>query len=377
MAMALPAQKQHSRRLLASWREDNIKIKRHSSAPPPKIHSTTTSAPSSSTATAASPPSAETYDQLSFPMPTFSKALKVIGNESYTLRSQATGRRWRAVSSSRECQFGEVLRAVEVIDEEVAASSPAYFAIKELNLDKLREVQGRTYEDPLREVAALQFLSSHPNVLPCTEALWDSDSIYIVTPFYSGGEVFDALTDRGRYEEGEARPLLRQVLHALRHLKIHGVCHRDVSLENLLLDEGNTVKLVDFGLALRIPQNPDGGARVLLPQGPCGKPFYIAPEVLSSSVSSGFDGFAVDVWACGVLLFVMLTGVPPFEMALPSQDQRCQIVAVEERLVDLLSAWGISLSPEAAGLIQSCLRHSPAERPSVENLLRHPWMKAS
>lgn len=80
--------------------------------------------------------------------------------------------------------------------------------------------------------------------------------------------------------------------------------NRDVSLENLLLDEGNTVKLVDFGLALRIPQKPDGGARVLLPQGPCGKPFYMAPEVLSSSVSSGFDGFAVDVWACGVLLFV-------------------------------------------------------------------------
>lgn len=128
--MALPAQQQHSRRLLASWREDNIKIKRHSSAPPPKIRSTTPSAPASSTATAASSSPAETYDQLSFPMPTFSKALKVIEDESYTLRSQATGRCWRAVSSSRECQFGEVLRAVEVTDEEAAASSPAYFAIK-------------------------------------------------------------------------------------------------------------------------------------------------------------------------------------------------------------------------------------------------------
>lgn len=127
--MALPAHQQHSRRLLTSWREDNIKIKRHSSAPPPKIRTATASAPVSSTATAASS-SAETYDQLSFPMPTFSKALKVIENESYTLRSQSTGRRWRAVSSSRECQFGEVLRAVEVTDEEAAASSPAYFAIK-------------------------------------------------------------------------------------------------------------------------------------------------------------------------------------------------------------------------------------------------------
>lgn len=128
--MALPAQQQHSRQLLlTSWREDNTKIKRHSSAPPPKTRTTTTSAPASSTATAASS-SAESYDQLNFPMPTFSKALKVIENESYTLRSQGTGRRWRAVTSSRECQFGEVLRAVEVTDEEAAASSPAYFAIK-------------------------------------------------------------------------------------------------------------------------------------------------------------------------------------------------------------------------------------------------------
>lgn len=75
---------------------------------------------------------------------------------------------------------------------------------------------------------------------------------------------------------------------------------RNVSLENLLLAEGNVVKLVDFGLALRIPQGADGMPRVLLPQGPCGK--YMSPEVLASS--SGFDGFAVDVWACGIMLFV-------------------------------------------------------------------------
>lgn len=69
-----------------------------------------------------------------------------------------------------------------------------------------------------------------------------------------------------------------------------------------MLDEGNVVKFVDFGLALRIPQAADGRARPLLPQGPCGKQHYISPEVLTSS--AGFDGFAVDVWACGVMLFM-------------------------------------------------------------------------
>lgn len=77
---------------------------------------------------------------------------------------------------------------------------------------------------------------------------------------------------------------------------------RDVSLENLMFDEGNVVKLVDFGLALRIPKTADGAAKRLLPQGTCGKNFYMSPEVLADS--TGFDGFAVDVWACGVLLFM-------------------------------------------------------------------------
>lgn len=69
-----------------------------------------------------------------------------------------------------------------------------------------------------------------------------------------------------------------------------------------MLAEGGVVKLVDFGLALRIPQTDDGEARPLPPQGECGKQYYMSPEVLASS--SEFDGFAVDVWACGVMLFV-------------------------------------------------------------------------
>ncbi|CAM9555959.1 unnamed protein product [Scytosiphon promiscuus] len=407
--MALPAhqqrpqhqkQQQDSGEPSSSLRESKARHKRHSSAPPPRRRTTSTSSVSTTASASSSPdrdqqepenrtaprrqespvtmktPAPEIgspaltdgdgHGPLKFPMATFSPALAGIEDGSFTLVSKKTGRRWRAINSTRECQFGEVMRAMELTGE--ASAPPA--------LDRLREMQGRTHEDPLREVAALQYLAEHPNVLTCTEALWDKDNIYIVTPFYSGGEVFDALTEQGQYEESQARPLFRQVLEGLLHLKKHGVCHRDVSLENLLLTEAGVVKLVDFGLALRIPQTADGRAKVLPAQGPCGKPYYMSPEVLASSSSSGFDGFAVDVWACGIVLFIMLTGVPPFELALPSQDQRCKIVAVEERLEDLLSAWDVSLSPEATALIQSCLLFTPERRPSLEALLSHPWVKA-
>lgn len=339
----------------------------------------TACAPSAAAIAATTPAAADgvAHGPLNFPAPKFSAAVKVVlDGASFTLASQATGRRWMVVSPSRKCQFGEVLRAVEITEE--AETEPfASFAIKELSLEKLQGMEGRTHENPLREVAALQYLSSngHPNVLACTEALRDKDNLYIVTPFYSGGEILDAVMDRGRFEESEARSLFRQAVEGLLHLKRRGVCHRDVSLENLLLDEGGVVKVVDFGLALRIPQAADGAARVLPAQGQCGKQYYMSPEVLAPS-STGFDGFAVDVWACGIVLFIMLTGVPPFEIALPSQDRRCQVVAEEENLVDLLSAWGVCLSPEVVSLIQSCLLSAPDRRPSLEMILKHPWMNA-
>ncbi|CAM9489710.1 unnamed protein product [Ectocarpus fasciculatus] len=405
--MGLPVQQQRRQqqqkhswdRLNSPLRENSTNNRRHRSAPTPQQRTPTTrtvpepvlqrpkepttshQAASTAPVAAGTSASASTADDddargpLGFPEPSFSPALKVVDCDSFTLVSQATGRRWRAIDSSRECQFGEVLRAVELSGE--AAARPAYFAIKELSLGQLQDMQGQTLEDPLREVAALQYLPSHSNILTCTEALLDENSIYIVMPFYSGGEIFDVLMDSGRFQEGDARLVFRQVLDGLLHLKRHGVCHRDVSLENLMLAEEGVVKLVDFGLALRIPQNEDGSARTIPPQGACGKPYYIAPEVLASSSSkSKFDGFAVDVWACGILLFVMLTGVAPFEVALPSHDERLHTVAVKENLAELLSAWNMPLSPEATDLIQSCLLFAPERRPSLEALANHDWLNA-
>lgn len=103
------------------------------------------------------------------------------------------------------------------------------------------------------------------------------------------------------YDESTSRARSKSVLGLCRSKRFR--YRRDVSLENLLLDEEGIVKLIDFGLALRIPQTADGAARVLPHQGRCGKQYYMSPEVVAPT-SAGFDGFAVDVWACGILLFM-------------------------------------------------------------------------
>eukprot|EP00752_Nemacystus_decipiens_P011255 g10003.t1 len=371
-----PPQQRHRALLAKAARHPWIFLhqrRRHGRPAAPRHRDSVASSPAAGGAPLAGAPAADSGradGPLSFPAPKFSAAVRVavVQGGSFILTSRPTGRRWMVLGSCRKCQFGEVLRAVELKEGAGATGPSEYFAIKELSLEKLRGMEGRTHENPLKEVAALQYLSGqgHPNVLTCTEALQDKKNLYIVTPFFSGGEIFDAVADRGRFEESEARPLFRQALEGLLHLKRRGVCHRDVSLENLLLAEGGVVKVVDFGLALRIPQAADGAAKVIPPQGRCGKQYYMSPEVLAPS-PAGFDGFAVDVWACGIALFIMLAGVPPFEIALPSQDRRCHVVSVEERLRDLLLAWAVTLSPEAVDLIQSCLLLAPERRPSLED----------
>ncbi|CAM9910977.1 unnamed protein product [Ectocarpus fasciculatus] len=157
-----------------------------------------------------------------------------------------------------------------------------------------------------------------------------------------------------------------------------------MSLENIVLDVNGEVKIIDFGLALMSGQHRpqartaqfDGAnpfnARSISPTGPFGKKHYMPPEVAMNE--QDYDGFAVDVWALGVVMFITLAGIPPFHIPIPERDHRCQVIAVERRLLEVVRLWGLTMSDEAVSLIQACLLFNPSERSTVRDLQNHPWL---
>ena len=171
-----------------------------------------------------------------------------------------------------------------------------YVAIKMVEWARVHHMRGRLLEDPVKEVAAMQLLGAqHPYVLGSSEVLQDGDFLYSVMPYCRDGDLFGIVVQYAEESGGEvgmpepvARHWFRQILWGLHHLQSQGVCHRDLSLENILVD-GDTCKIIDFGMCLRVPYNdshrPDGAyttdvtrgtnRRLIRPQGVCGKHNYM------------------------------------------------------------------------------------------------------
>jgi len=262
-----------------------------------------------------------------------------------------------------------------------------HVAIKMVEWKRVHQNRGRLLEDPIKEIAAMQLIGTeHPNVLGSMEVLQDDEYLYSVMPYARGGDLFgyvvnESRGDEGGMEEPVARYWFRQILQGLHFLQSKGICHRDLSLENILVDE-NFCLIIDFGMCLRVPytseRDPtriasvsDGIMRRLIkPQGTCGKHNYMSPEIYQNRES--FDGFAIDLWAAGVILYIMLTGFPPYDHATMS-DQRFEII-VEGQLMDQLQTWDIHLSEEAGDLLQRMLKLHPNDRLTLADVMKHDWV---
>lgn len=161
-----------------------------------------------------------------------------------------------------------------------------------------------------------------------------------------------------------------------------GVCHRDMSLENILVDEYRTSVVIDLGMCLKVPYSSEDGEgytdvtagslrRLIRPLIPCGKPNYISPEILKSS--EPFDGFGIDLWASAVILFIMLVGLPPWEFA-REEDPRYRMI-VRGGLSRMLRTWDRPISPQASDLLQRMLQEDPRQRLSLEEVRDHEWVR--
>ncbi|GMI14376.1 hypothetical protein TrVE_jg11255 [Triparma verrucosa] len=261
-----------------------------------------------------------------------------------------------------------------------------YVAIKKIEWGKVRSLSNRLIEDPLKEISCTQFLttSGSPHILKALVALSDEKYLYSVLSYCNGGELFDHVEKSGRFSEPLARYWFKEILKGIQVLQTLGVCHRDMSLENMMVHNSSAL-IIDMGMCLRIPYLDSGGnivsgvssgavRRCLLKAGRgCGKPNYMSPEIVAEKP---FDGFSIDLWACGVMLFIMVTGVPPFDRAQP-QDPRFQMSAINRQLSQMLTNWNMAPSDTCMDLLQRMLVANPAERLTLEEVCNHPWTRDS
>ena len=249
------------------------------------------------------------------------------------------------------------------------SANSTFVAIKIYIKNRIRTYAGRTQENPIQELAALKFLNS--NTIKQYAVLQDENNVYSVMEFFEGGELYAVVDRDGPVNETRARAYFAQVLAGLRSMHSMGVCHRDISLENILINSQGRVAIIDLGMSLRLPRHPESGAICLIPpQGRCGKLNYMSPEVLANI--DPFDGTLTDIWALGVILFILLCGVPPVESASPL-DQRFRMIC-DNRLGDLLHQWDMHLSPAAIDLLQKILKPVPSRRLTLEQISQHEWM---
>jgi len=278
----------------------------------------------------------------------------------------------------RDCIYGKVKHALRLVSVEpdVFTLGDA-FAIKCIRKAMVEQYRGRHNEDPIKELNLMWFLTyergGHPNVMPITEILEDEAFIYAIMPFYNGGELFSAVESAERFSLDATRHLFRQIMLGVDFLHRNMITHRDISLENTLLHnvQGNQLAVViDFGMALRMPRT-ETNPLLLYPTGACGKKNYMSPEVYRNQP---FDGFAIDIWACGIILFILLNGVPPFDA--PDDHDPRYVMVSQGRLNELLDMWEmLRNSPNARDLLNAMLSLNPRNRPTTSQVLSHRWFQ--
>uniref|UniRef100_A0A4W6EQN5 calcium/calmodulin-dependent protein kinase n=1 Tax=Lates calcarifer TaxID=8187 RepID=A0A4W6EQN5_LATCA len=255
-------------------------------------------------------------------------------------------------STSRIFTFSVVRRCVKVL-------SGQEYAAKIINTKKL---SARDHQKLDREARICRLLK-HPNIVRLHDSISEEAHHYLIFDLVTGGELFEDIVAREYYSEADASHCIQQILEAVLHCHQMGVVHRDLKPENLLLaskSKGAAVKLADFGLAIEV----EGDQQAWF--GFAGTPGYLSPEVLRKDPY----GKAVDLWACGVILYILLVGYPPFW----DEDQHRLYQQIKAGAYDFPSPEWDTVTPEAKDLINKMLTINPAKRITAAEALKHPWI---
>ncbi|OWK63439.1 Hormonally up-regulated neu tumor-associated kinase [Lonchura striata] len=229
-------------------------------------------------------------------------------------------------------------------------------------IDKRKAKQDYYVLKNMKREPRIHQMIKHPNIVQLYETLETDNSYYMVMELCLGGDLLDRICDKKRLVEQEVRRYTRQILSAVEYLHCQGIVHRDLKIENFLLDENNNIKIIDFGLSNTA--RFEGLSQELL-HTQCGSPAYAAPELLAHKEY----GPKVDVWSIGVSIFAMLTGTLPFTVEPFNIKQLHQKMLIGE-----ISPIPSDISPGAVHFMQSLLEPDPAKRPGVKEAIKDKWL---
>ncbi|KAL0719101.1 hypothetical protein Bca4012_068425 [Brassica carinata] len=234
------------------------------------------------------------------------------------------------------------------------------YACKSISKKKL--VTKADKDDMRREIQIMQHLSGQPNIVEFKGAYEDEKAVNLVMELCAGGELFDRIIAKGHYSERAAASVCRQIVNVVKICHFMGVLHRDLKPENFLLsskDDKALIKATDFGLSVFIEEGKVYRDIV-------GSAYYVAPEVLRRRY-----GKEVDIWSAGIILYILLSGVPPFW----AETEKGIFDAILEGHIDFESQPWPSISNSAKDLVRKMLTADPKRRISAADVLQHPWLR--
>ena len=265
--------------------------------------------------------------------------------------------------------FGKVNIGLNVLSGRIVA-------IKSFDKNKLNS-NSENMKKILYESNLMKKLN-HPNITKILEIFEDGNYFLIIMEYINGGNLFSFVKKRRKISEKTAKFLFRQIILGIQHMHSKNIVHRDIKLENILIDLNNNIKICDFGISLILKSLSD----ILYDQ--CGTPMYMAPEILLSNKNKqiGYIGPPVDIWSAGIALYIMLSGNLPFDISEISRDIKIEkeyneyanniilqycILSKEPKKID-------DISDLAHDLLKGILNKNPKKRLTYEQILNHPWL---
>ncbi|XP_065855590.1 calcium-dependent protein kinase 32-like [Euphorbia lathyris] len=280
-----------------------------------------------------------------------------VSNHKLTVLKDPTGREIeKSYELGRELGRGEFGITYLCTDRETGDT----FACKSISKKKLRTAVD--IEDVRREVQIMKHLPKHPNIVSLKDTFEDDNAVHLVMELCEGGELFDRIVARGHYTERAAAFVTKTIVEVVQMCHKQGVIHRDLKPENFLFankKETAALKTIDFGLSVFFKPGERFNEIV-------GSPYYMAPEVLKRNY-----GPEIDVWSAGVILYILLCGVPPFW----AETEQGVAQAIIRSNVDFKREPWPKVSDNAKDLVKKMLEPDPKRRLTAQQVLEHPWLQ--